>query len=181
MTRHRFPPNALRLGAVAILLLVPQLGVAADIVGRVVSIADGDTLTVLDAQNQQHRIRIAGIDAPEKAQPFGQKSKASLSMMAFNRDVEIFGNKLDRDGRTIAKVMVADPTCNMPACPKIHDAGLLQIRAGLAWWDRQYAREQTPKDREDYEVAEFQAKIHRLGLWGDKNPVPPWEWRHGGQ
>jgi endonuclease YncB( thermonuclease family) len=119
--------------------------------------------------------------APEKAQPFGQKSKAKLSAIAFNRDVEIVGKKLDRYGRTIGKVMVADPTCNMPTCPKIHDAGLLQIKSGMAWCDRQDAREQAPKDRQDYELAEFQAKIHRLGLWGDTNPVPPWEWRHGGQ
>jgi endonuclease YncB( thermonuclease family) len=168
---------SLRLFAI-FALLWSQAGMAADIVGRVVSIADGATLTVLDARNQQHRIRIAGIDAPENTQPFGQKSKANLSMMAFNRDVEIIGNKLDRYGRVVGKVMVADLTCNMPQCPKSHDAGLLQIAAGMAWWYKQYAREQMPKDREDYEVAEFQAKSQRLGLWRDKNPIPPWQWRH---
>jgi endonuclease YncB( thermonuclease family) len=180
MAHHRFP-TALRLGAVTTLSLACQAGIAADIAGRVVSITDGDTLTVLDAQNQQHKIQLAGIAAPGKTQPFGQKSKATLSAIAFNRDVEIVGNKLDRYGYTIGKVMVADPTCNMPACPKIHDAGLLQIQSGMAWWYKQYAREQAPKDRQDYEVAEFQAKIHRAGLWSDTNPVPPWVWRHGGQ
>lgn len=147
--------------------------------GRVVRVADGDTITVLDSSKQMHKIRLSGIDAPEKAQPFGQRSKTNLSAITFNRVVEIDGNKRDRYGRTLAKVMVADPNCNAPSCPKTHDAGLVQIRSGLAWWYRQYANEQTPKDREEYEVAEFEAKTHRLGLWAEKLPVPPWEWRHG--
>lgn len=161
----------------AVLLLVAESSPAADVVGRVVSITDGDTLTVLDAENRQHRIRLAGIDAPESNQAFGQKAKASLSMIAYGRDVEIIGRKPDRYGRTIGKVMVADPTCHTPACPKLHDAGLLQIKAGMAWWYRQYAREQSPTDREAYEAAEFWAKAHRSGLWGDTNPTPPWQWR----
>jgi len=176
MACHHFSAVS-RLCATVVLALLWRVSIATDIAGHVVSIADGDTLTVLDAQNQQHRIRLAGIDAPEKSQAFGQKSKASLSMMAFNRDVEVIGNKLDRYGRVIGKVMVADSTCNMPQYPKIHDTGLLQIKAGMAWWYRQYAREQSPKDREEYEVAEFWTKSQRVGLWGDRDPIPPWEWR----
>lgn len=163
---------------VLLLLIVGREAWAADLVGIVVSVSDGDTVTVLDSQHQQHKIRLAGIDAPEKLQPFGQKSKTSLSALAFNREVEVIGDKRDRYGRTVAKIMVADPNCNSPGCPKIHDAGHMQLMRGLAWWYRKYAKEQTPKDREDYEVAEFQAKSQRLGLWSDKNPVPPWEWRH---
>lgn len=158
-----------------------MLGVTAvyaqPVTGRVVSIADGDTITVLDANRQQHKIRLMGIDAPEKAQPFGQKSKASLSAMVFNRDVEVIGSKKDRYGRTVGKVMAADPNCNVDACPKIHDVNLMQVMSGMAWWYRQYAKEQSPKDREDYEVAEFNAKVRRQGLWADKNPVAPWAWR----
>jgi endonuclease YncB( thermonuclease family) len=150
---------------------------AEPLVGRVVGIADGDTITVLDANRQQHKIRLMGIDAPEKAQPFGQKSKSSLSAMVFNRDVEVIGDKKDRYGRTIGKVMAADPNCNVHACPKIHDVNLMQVMSGMAWWYRQYAKEQPPKDREDYEVAEFNAKVQRQGLWADKNPVAPWDWR----
>lgn len=150
---------------------------AETISGIVVGIADGDTLTVLDSERRQHKIRLAGIDAPEKAQPFGQKSKTSLSAMVFNREVEVIGDKKDRYGRTVGKVMAADPNCNTPACPKIHDVNLMQVMSGMAWWYRQYAKEQSPQDRENYEAAEFNAKVRRLGLWADKNPIPPWEWR----
>jgi endonuclease YncB( thermonuclease family) len=159
-------------------LILATSSVCADpLTGRVVGIADGDTITLLDDNRQQHKIRLVGIDAPEKAQPFGQKSKTSLSAMVFNREVEIVGSKRDRYGRSLGKVMAADPNCNAPACPKIHDVNLMQVMSGMAWWYRQYAAEQSPKDREDYEVAEFQAKSQRRGLWADKNPVPPWEWR----
>ena len=58
------------------------------------------------------------------------------------------------------------------------DVGLAQLDAGLAWWFRKYAHEQLPRDRIDYEAAEDRAAANRTGLWQDKNPVPPWEWRH---
>lgn len=150
---------------------------AETISGIVVGITDGDTLTLLDANRQQHKIRLMGIDAPESHQPFGQKSKSSLSAFVFNREVEVIGGKKDRYGRLIGKVMAADLNCNVPACPKIHDVNLMQVLTGMAWWYKQYANEQSPKDREDYEVAEFQAKSQRRGLWADKNPIPPWDWR----
>lgn len=160
------------------LWLLAASAFAQSLIGRVVGVADGDTITVLDAERQQHKIRVAGIDAPEKKQPFGQKSKQSMSDMVFNREVEIVGNKRDRYGRTIGKVMFADSNCNAQGCPKIHDAGLIQITSGLAWWYRKYAREQVPQDRATYEAAETQAKERRTGLWGELNPVPPWEFRH---
>jgi endonuclease YncB( thermonuclease family) len=158
-------------------ILVVSAASAEPLTGRVVSIADGDTITILDANQLQHKIRLMGIDAPEKAQPFGQKSKTNLSALVFNREVSVIGDKKDRYGRTIGKVMAADPNCNVPACPKIHDVNLMQVMSGMAWWYRQYAREQSSQDREDYEVAEFKAKSSRFGLWSDKNPIPPWEWR----
>jgi endonuclease YncB( thermonuclease family) len=166
-----------RYSLIAALCLMAAPVFAETISGIVVGIADGDTLTVLDSERRQHKIRLAGIDAPEKAQPFGQKSKTSLSAMVFNREVEVIGDKKDRYGRTVGKVMAADPNCNTPACPKIHDVNLMQVMSGMAWWYRQYAKEQSPQDRENYEAAEFNAKVRRLGLWADKNPVPPWEWR----
>ena len=140
-------------------------------------VSDGDTITLLDASKQQHKIRVAGIDAPEKKQPFGQHSKANMSALVFNREVEIVGDKRDRYGRTVAKVMVAKPSCLTADCPKTEDAGLLQIEAGLAWWYRKYAKEQAPIDQVSYEAAEAKAKIHRLGLWSEGEPMPPWEWR----
>lgn len=153
------------------------LPVHAQLTGRVVSIADGDTLTLLDSEQRQHKIRLAGIDAPEKAQPFGQKSKASLSALVFQRDVEVVGSKQDRYGRTLGKVMAADPNCNVPACPKIHDVNQMQVMSGMAWWYRAYARDQSPTDQKSYEDAESTARASRRGLWADDNPVPPWDWR----
>ncbi|MBE0625519.1 MAG: thermonuclease family protein [Burkholderiales bacterium] len=138
----------------------------ADITGKVVGVADGDTVTVLDSNKQQHKIRVAGIDAPEKAQPFGSRSKESLAKRVHNRDAVVEGHKKDRYGRLVGKVIVDG-----------HDAGLEQVRAGLAWWYRAYAKEQTPDDRVAYELAEKAAREQKLGLWRDPDPVPPWEWR----
>lgn len=159
-----------------LLLLFPLLAHALD--GRVVAVVDGDTVKVIDDSQHQVTIRLAGIDAPEKTQAFGQKSKISLAALVFNRDVTVQGEKTDRYGRTVAKLLTADPDCNDSACPKYHDVGLMQIQQGMAWWYRKYAKEQEPKDRADYEIAETMAKMKRLGLWSDKSPVPPWEYRH---
>jgi len=136
--------------------------------GRVVAVSDGDTLTLLDLTHQQHKIRLAGIDAPEKAQDFGQKSKSSLSAMVFGQNATADCRKQDRYQREVCVVSVGR-----------NDVGLEQVRLGMAWWYQQYAKEQTPQERVDYEQAEFMAKIHRTGLWNSKNPTPPWEWRRG--
>ena len=148
------------------ILLITTTAHAGTITGRVVGMADGDTLTILDSANRQHRIRVAGIDAPEKAQDFGQRSKTNLSAMAFNQPATADCPKRDRYGREVCKIVVNG-----------QDVGLEQIRAGMAWWYKQYSREQSSEDRADYEQAEIQAKIHRKGLWDSKDPVPPWEWR----
>ena len=154
---------------VIVLSLLTTVSAHAEIItGRVVGIADGDTLTLLDATHQQHKIRLIGIDAPEKAQDFGQKAKTSLSAMAFNQDATAECRKRDRYRREICVVSVGGK-----------DVGLEQVRMGMAWWYRQFAKEQTTQERTDYEQAEFMAKIHRYGLWTSKNPIPPWDWRHG--
>lgn len=137
------------------------------LLGLVVGVADGDTITVLDAERQQHKIRLAGIDAPEKKQPYGQKSKASLSSMVFGKRVTVEWTKRDRYQRIIGVVLVNGV-----------DSNLEQVKAGMAWWYRQYAKEQTAPQRAAYEVAENQAKAGRVGLWVDANPVAPWEFRH---
>lgn len=91
----------------ALLLACAATGASADtIVGRVVGVADGDTITVLDAEKVQHKVRVAGIDAPEKKQAFGQRSKASMSDLVFGKDVTVLTSKRDRYGRIIGKVMV---------------------------------------------------------------------------
>ena len=160
------------------LLFLPALvGIAhaETLLGRVVSVADGDTVTVLDASNLQHKIRLQGIDAPEKAQPFGERSKQSLSRMVFGKDVRVEGAKRDKYKRIVGKVWVQPDGC--PSCPMTLDAGHAQITAGLAWWYRKYANEQSPKDRGAYEFSEQEARAKRVGLWSNPDPTPPWEWR----
>lgn len=139
---------------------------AETLAGKVVGVADGDTITVLDAAHEQHKIRLAGIDAPEKAQPFGQRSKAQMSDLVFGKPVAVEWSKRDRYQRIIGKVLVAD-----------RDAGLALVSAGLAWHYKQYQKEQTTDDQVRYAAAEDTARARRAGLWADPNPVPPWEWR----
>ena len=148
---------------------------AADLQGRIVSIADGDTVTLLDNQNQQHKIRLLGIDAPEKAQAFGQRSKQNLSRLLFGKDVRVEWDKRDKYKRIVGKVWVQPESC--PSCPMTLNAGHAQITVGLAWWYRKYADEQSPQDRGAYEFSEQEARAKRVGLWRDTDPVPPWEWR----
>lgn len=158
------------------LLLLAFLSILANgthadtLTGRVVGVTDGDTITVLDAAHQQHKVRLAGIDAPEKSQAFGQRAKQHLSRLVFDRTVAIEGSKLDRYGRLIGKVLVSST-----------DANLQLVRAGLAWHYKQYANEQSPTDRVLYAQAEEQARGRHLGLWGDASPQPPWEYRHAGK
>lgn len=157
-----------------LLLLLAVQTHAATLTGTVVSVADGDTITILDA-NQQHKIRLAAIDAPEKAQPFGQRSKENLSRLVFSKDVRVEWEKRDKYKRIVGKVWVQPADC--PTCAKTLDVGLAQLTVGLAWWYRKYAKEQSPEDAGRYEFAEQEAKAKRAGLWADGNPVPPWDWR----
>jgi len=149
------------------LLLISSRVPAETLTGRIVGISDGDTLTLLDAKRVQHKIRVAGIDAPEKKQPFGEKAKSSLSALTYNRSAEADCRKIDRYRRNVCVVFVGGM-----------DVGLEQIKAGMAWWYQQYARDQTKRERIDYEHAESLAKLRRFGLWNNANPTPPWEWRH---
>jgi endonuclease YncB( thermonuclease family) len=144
--------------------------VAADISGVVVAVQDGDTLTVLDGGFRQHRVRLAGIDAPEKGQAFGSRSKLGLSQCAFGRAVDVQGSKIDRYGRLIGKVMRADEDCN-----------LRQLALGLAWHYKAYAREQSVQDRGVYDAAESDARERRAGLWADEHPAAPWDFRRIGR
>jgi len=131
---------------------------------------------VLDSNNEQHRIRLAGIDAPEKGQPFGKASRKMLRELVAGNDVRVVFYKYDRYGRIVGKVWVRPPDC--PKCGKTLDVSLAQITSGMAWWYRKYAHEQSSEDRGRYEFAEQEAKAERVGLWHEKNPVPPWEYRH---
>lgn len=164
-----FPPLCRALGIACLALASLGLAWADELQGRVVKVADGDTITVLDAQRQQHVIRLAGIDAPEKSQPFGQKSKAHLSQAVFGQTVTVTFDKRDRYGRIVGQVRVLG-----------EDANLRQLQAGWAWHYKQYQNEQTPDQRSVYDAAERAAREKRLGLWqgqGPASPEPPWDYR----
>jgi endonuclease YncB( thermonuclease family) len=142
---------------------------AQTLIGKVVSIADGDTITILDAGHVQHKIRLAGIDAPEIKQAFGQRSKEYLSALLSGQDVvEVETEKQDRYGRSVGKVF-----------SERKDVNLAMVRAGFAWHYKKYQSEQTNSDRALYAAAEEDARSRLLGLWIDERPIPPWEWRSG--
>lgn len=111
---------------------------AEELAGRVVGVADGDTITMLDQERHEHKIRLAGIDAPEKHQAFGQRSKQALSDAVFNRMVTVDWSKRDKYGRLVGKIFL----------PGGVDANLRQIELGLAWHYRAYEREQLLADRQ---------------------------------
>jgi endonuclease YncB( thermonuclease family) len=157
---------ALRFAAVIVLGLYVSLVQAEILAGRVVKIADGDTLTVLDASKQQHRIRLTGIDAPEKKQAFGTVSKQHLAELVFGKVVDVEWYKRDRYQRVLGKVLVDG-----------QDANLEQIKAGLAWHYKQYGKDQQLVDRRLYAEAQEAASIKGVGLWRDPGPIPPWDFR----
>jgi endonuclease YncB( thermonuclease family) len=136
------------------------LSPAEEIKGKVVAIADGDTLTVLDDTKTQHKIRLIGIDCPEKKQPFGTKAGEVLGKKVFGKEVVVEWEKKDRYGRTLGKVVIDG-----------RDIGLEMIQEGMAW---HYA---SLFKSDDYAKAQEKAKSDKKGLWKDKKPVPPWEWR----
>jgi len=135
---------------------------AQTLTGRVVRLADGDTVTVLDSSNTQHRIRLEGIDAPELQQAFGAQSKKSLSAMIFGKDVTVVYQKTDQYGRLVGKITLDGK-----------DVNLEQVKAGMAWHYKEYEREQTASDRELYARAEDEARAARRGLWQDADPIEP--------
>jgi endonuclease YncB( thermonuclease family) len=130
-----------------------------------VGITDGDTLTVLDGHSQQHKVRIAGIDAPEREQAFFEKSRQNLARVSMDQRATVHWYKKDRK-RLVANVFVSG-----------YDVGLTQVRDGMAWHFKRFEREQSSKARAEYTAAELDAKVNRRGIWGDQAAMPPWEWR----
>lgn len=150
-----------------LLLLMASLNLCAETFdGRVHSIVDGDTLIVLDGANRQRKLRLIGVDAPEISQGFGQQARTALSALAANQTVSA-------DCRRDVSVELCIVRNGGV------DLGLELVRAGMAWWNPAHSQQQTTNERADYQQAEFNAKIRRLGLWNSKNPEPPWQWRRG--
>lgn len=151
----------------ALLWLLTSSVSAAQLFGVVVALADGDTLTVLDGSNTQHKVRLSGIDAPEKSQAYGDLSRMHLAELVFRRQVVVEWTKRDKYGRVVGKVFVDGL-----------DSGFAQVEAGLAWHYKAYQREQSTEDRVAYQVAEDAARSKRMGLWKDPSSIPPWNFRH---
>lgn len=148
-----------------LLFLYASLPGAAEIPeGRVVGVYDGDTVTLLIEGNQQVKIRLAQIDAPESDQAFGQRSKQSLSDMVFNKNIRVEKETIDKYGRTVGTIFVDGL-----------DANREQVKRGMAWAYRKYLHDQSLLQVED------EARRVKIGLWSAPNPMPPWEYRHGGK
>lgn len=172
--------SALRwLAPLALLALLPVPALAAGPQsGRVVAVIDGDTLQVDVAGRGLANVHLAWIDAPERAQEAGEASRASLGAMAFGQEVRL-ESVGEGPGGTLTATVWAVPQsagCRSADCPKTLDLGMAQLTRGMAWHDRR-ALGQPPQSLGQYEHAEFEAKVRRIGLWGARNPVPPWQWR----
>jgi endonuclease YncB( thermonuclease family) len=154
-------PAALRLFVVVLAFYAEPDAKPHELTGKVVHIADGDTLTVLDTNKVQHKIRLSGIDAPEKSQAFGTKAKEALAEKLYEKTVRVVWKEKERYGRIVGDVHLGE-----------RDINVEMVRDGFAWRYRTYA----PKSK-TLEEAESEARKEKLGLWHDKNPEPPWEFR----
>jgi endonuclease YncB( thermonuclease family) len=151
----------------------PQGDQASDIQtfsARVIRVIDGDTIVVVDSNSRTHDVRLQGIDAPEKRQAFGRRSKEALATIVLNQSVYITPKKTDRYKRIVSTVRRDDM-----------DVALEQVREGMAWHFERYAHEQTQKEREEYEFAQREARANRQGLWVDPHPVAPWNFKDTGK
>lgn len=152
-----------------LVLMIASIASAGDhLDGRNVAVLDGDTVTLFDGSRTQHRIRLAQIDAPEighggnnPGQPFGKASKQSLSDLIYGQEVRAECETTDKYGRQVCTIWKAQT-----------DVNLEQVRRGMAWVFRKYARDPA------YYRTEDEARLARRGLWNDSNPIPPWGWRH---
>lgn len=157
------------LSLVLLTLLLPTIGSAAaaeTIIGKVVGVHDGDTLTLLDDSKTQIKVRLAEIDAPESHQPYGNRAKQELSGLAFGRPAVVQVQDIDRYGRTVGRVTVDGVDVNAE-----------MVRRGAAWVYLKYAKDQS------LFTIEQQARDAKAGLWAlpEADRMPPWEWRKMGK
>ena len=142
------------------LSLLASYASAAELRGKIVRISDGDTVTLLDADKVQHKVRLSGIDSPESKQAFGNRAKQHLGELIHEKEVRIVWTSKDRNGRIIGDVYLGERWINQE-----------MIRDGFAWHFKRYDKRQALADTEK------EAREAKRGLWADKEPVPPWEWR----
>ena len=136
------------------------------LVGKVVGVSDGDTITVLDTTKTEHKVRLMGIDAPEKKQDFGTQSKRALSNLVYQKPVTVEYKKQDRYKRKIGKVILDN-----------QDICLQMVQDGWAWHYKDYEKEQSKIDRDLYSQAELKARDEKRGLWQAGNAVAPSSFR----
>jgi micrococcal nuclease len=164
--------NNYRMNAIRSLLLSLVLFASAAISagpltpGLVIAISDGDTITLLTEDKQQLKVRLAGIDTPEKKQAFGTKARDHLASRIFKQDVEVDLRKKDQYGRYLGVIYIGGVDMNQS-----------MIQDGYAWFYKHYAKEQPKEEALRYANAERDARLKKRGLWADPNPVPPWEFR----
>jgi endonuclease YncB( thermonuclease family) len=150
----------LRRVLLALLLVTAIPAWAETLTGRVVAIADGDTLTLLTPDRRQVKVRLHGIDTPEARQPFGNRARQALSELAFQKPARVEVQDTDRYGRTVGRVYVGPVDVNAEL-----------VRHGMAWVYTRYNRDPALPQ------LEAEARAARRGLWADPQPVPPWDWR----
>ena len=134
---------------------------AYDLSGRVVKVTDGDTITILDANQTQHKVRLYGIDTPEYRQPYSRAATKALGGLVEGEGVGVDVKDTDSYGRTVGVVYKGNVNVN-----------LQMVKSGYAWWYKKHA----PLD-DDLRMAEERAQIDKLGLWAEPDPIAPWEWR----
>jgi endonuclease YncB( thermonuclease family) len=148
------------------LLSIVALGLAVDaaaaepITGKVVNVHDGDTVRVLDAANVQHKVRLDGIDAPERGQPFGTVARDRLASLVMGKAVTVHSDGRDKWGRTLGRIEIEG-----------QDVNRQMVDDGMAWHYSRFNNDAR------LAAAERQARAAGRGLWADAKPVPPWEWR----
>ena len=151
------------ISPVVVILATCSVAAAADpeqFTARVVSIADGDTLTVSDAASVQHKVRLQGIDAPERGQPFGTVARERLAALVMGKTVTVHNDGRDKWGRTLGRIEIEG-----------QDVNRQMVADGMAWHYVKFNNDAR------LAAAERAARAAKRGLWGDAKPVPPWEWR----
>jgi micrococcal nuclease len=143
-----------------IIFLLTSCSCVAQLTGKVVGIADGDTFTLLTDEKEQIRVRLHGIDCPEKDQDFGQVAKKYLSDLIYNKTVSVNKMDIDRYGRTIGLVTLSGAVVNVKL-----------LEAGLAWHYKRY------DNNKEWAALEAKARELKIGLWSKPDAVAPWAYR----